>query len=577
MNKNIPESLAIDCMIEKISQKFFNRMKSDDKRKSKAFQYLCLSIICNLDLDSISEDDITDGDDDQRIDIIHIEKNSARGININIFDCTTSGGYSPKEISLLNNEGLSYIFLKDLREIRGLNNTKLKNKILYIRKHNKSVKCINIYYCIRDNVDENNSKLQREVDNIKNRYNSSLVTRYNNAKLSFQFFNSYKLFLKKQKNEEPLSGRKVIITYDRRNDDQIGFRFSNEEIPGIKGALVTISGQEIARLVNKYGDDLFEKNVRDEIRESKTNKDIIRFIETSAKEKQGKFWFLNNGITMVCDKIHEVGTSNNKLELFNPQIVNGQQTAFCLKEVYNRKKLGRNAKVICRIVETDNYEFAKEIAKTSNTQTKIDASDLISNDSKQVAISSFLASRGYFYKRKKGDVKLRSGFKKRITKKMLARVSMALINRKPTVARIAKTEKLFDEEYNRLFDCDPKELLLAFLIYKYCQKQARKQKRNVFIQTTNLHIASILWQILRLENIDFKQKVNSMIEHLEAKEYRILKYKKAIKILETIIKREAKRNRISFREYIKTKDFQSFLNTERLDGMILRQINRSKN
>jgi hypothetical protein len=380
--------------------------------------------------------------------------------------------------------------------------------------------------------------------------------------------------LKNQKNEEPLSSKKVIITYDR-HDDQTGFCFSNEEIPEIRGALVTINGLEIARLVNKYGDNLFEKNVRDEIKESKTNKDIIHFIENSAKEKQGKFWFLNNGITMICDKVQEIGTSNNKLELLNPQIVNGQQTAFCLKEVDDRGKLERNVKVICRIVETDNYEFAKEIAKTSNTQTKIDAGDLISNDSKQIAISSFLASRGYFYKRKKGGTKPRDGFKNRITKKMLAKVSMALINRKPTVARIATTGKLFDEEYDRLFDRDPKELLLASLIHKYCQKQARKQKRNVFIRTTVLHIASILWQILQSENENFKQKVDSMIGSLETKKDRILNYKKAIEILKAIIRREAKINRKPFAKYIETKDFQSFLNTEKLDSLISKEIHKA--
>lgn len=574
MSKNIPEAFVIDNLINKIGQSFFRSVRDDAERKGKSFQHLCLSIICKIDLDSISTNDITNGDDDQRIDIIHIERKSRRGFDVHIFDCTTSGGYSPNEISLLSNEGLSYIFVKSPQQIRALTNTKLKNRILDIRRVSRSVNSINVYYCIQDNIDEDDPKLKREVENIKRRYGSSLQTKYNNAEFNFHFFNSYKLFLKKQKNEEPLLDKEVIVTYNRQNDEEAAFRFSNEEIPGVRGALVTISGREIARLVNRYGDDLFEKNIRDEIKESKTNKDIIYFIETSAKEKQGKFWFLNNGITMVCDKVHEIGTSDNKLMLLNPQIVNGQQTAFCLKEVKNRNRLGRNAKVICRIVETDNYEFAKEIARTSNTQTKIDASDLISNDSKQVAISSFLIPRGYFYKRKKGDIKPKDGFKKRITKKILAKVSMALINRKPTVARIATTEKLFDDEYDKLFDCNPKELLAAFLIYKYCRKQSRKQNRSIFIRTTDLHTASILWQILQRDNPRFKQEIDIMIEHLEDKKHRIPRYRKAIEILTRITTQEARRKRISFREYIKTKDFQTFLNTEDLDRLILVEISR---
>lgn len=569
MNKNIPEAFVIGSLVEEIGRKFFNNIRDSKERKGKSFEHLCLSIICNIDQGSIDANDITGGDGDLRIDAIHIEKDSEGGENINIFDCTTSGGHSPSEISLLSNEGLSYIFEKSPTDIKALTNTKLRNKILYINKHSRIVKSIDVSYCVFNNEDENGN-LTKKIESVKKRYEGKLKTKYNNPRFDFHLVNSYKLFLKKQNNEEPLSREKTIVAYDKPGT----FCFANEEIPDIKGSLVTISGLEIARLVNRYGDNLFEKNIRDKLK-SKTNKDITNFIEDSAREEQAKFWFLNNGITMTCNRVLEVqDRGQDKLELTNPQIVNGQQTAFCLQEVKNRNRLRRNVKVICRIVQTESYEFAKEIAKTSNTQSKIDAGDLISNDPKQIAISDFLAARGYFYRRKKGVNKSSGVFKKLIAKKVLARVSMALINRKPSVARRNEKEKLFYREYTKVFDHDPRELLLASLVYKYCQKLTKKYKKNTFGRKTAFHLASILWQILHLENNDLEDKIDLIIETLEREDYRILKYKKAIKTLKKIIRREAKLNKASPSTYIQKKEFQTFLNAERSDRLISMEIHK---
>jgi hypothetical protein len=52
------------------------------------------------------------------------------------------------------------------------------------------------------------------------------------------------------------------------------------------------------------------------------------------KEKPERFWYYNNGITIVCDRatrIQERG--KDRLRIENPQIINGQQTTRVLAEV----------------------------------------------------------------------------------------------------------------------------------------------------------------------------------------------------------------------------------------------------
>jgi hypothetical protein len=76
-------------------------------------------------------------------------------------------------------------------------------------------------------------------------------------------------------------------------------------------------------IVNESGDlqkNIFECNVRD----YHGNVEVNQSIEITLKSVDEDFWWLNNGITIICSNFRLTG---NELTIEDPQIVNGLQTS----------------------------------------------------------------------------------------------------------------------------------------------------------------------------------------------------------------------------------------------------------
>src|SRR5690606_33247329 len=94
-----------------------------------------------------------------------------------------------------------------------------------------------------------------------------------------------------------------------------------------KGLIGTVRGDEIVRLITdpnfpqEVDDTLFEDNIRLYLGEAnEINRNIL---STALSEKNSQFWYLNNGITIVCDRMdYQPRSANPKVRMINPQIVN---------------------------------------------------------------------------------------------------------------------------------------------------------------------------------------------------------------------------------------------------------------
>ena len=82
-------------------------------------------------------------------------------------------------------------------------------------------------------------------------------------------------------------------------------------------------GDKVGKLYGDTGVRIFAANIRGYL-DSKTsaNREMEKTLETEAK----KFFYLNNGVTISCDKIDDREIDQNVLILRRPQIINGQQT-----------------------------------------------------------------------------------------------------------------------------------------------------------------------------------------------------------------------------------------------------------
>lgn len=117
------------------------------------------------------------------------------------------------------------------------------------------------------------------------------------------------------------------------------------------------------------------------------------------------FWYLHNGITIVCDDFAE---RERKATLTNPSVINGAQTLYAINHSpleYSQALVG--TRVIVRGKHSDNPaeddEWLQKIIRGVNTQNRVQESDFRSNEPEQILLQSKFRDLRVFYERKRGE------------------------------------------------------------------------------------------------------------------------------------------------------------------------------
>lgn len=177
---------------------------------------------------------------------------------------------------------------------------------------------------------------------------------------------------------------------------------------------------EIARVMSKYKNSILRYNPRNYLGLTKNivNKDIRASV--LAKD-HNDFALLNNGITILADAqaftTYSGRENTGKLELTNPQIINGGQTAYTLSEIYESKDKNSNEvfkekEVLLRVIVLkpnpysvqDNNAFIQSISSSTNMQTQIKNADRNSSITQFINMQEEIYLKyGYFLELKSGE------------------------------------------------------------------------------------------------------------------------------------------------------------------------------
>ena len=176
--------------------------------------------------------------------------------------------------------------------------------------------------------------------------------------------------------------------------------------------VASINAASLRQIYTKERRSLFNLNIRNYIGETRTNKGIIE----SAKESPGLFYFYNNGISAVAEKI-TADQENAKLKCKNFSIINGAQSVRSIVKAFDDTVQESNAikdlDVLIRITEVPFLSdpkyggtFLDKITTFNNTQNVVKAFDFRSNDDVQIFLSNFFKKiaykgRHYYYKNKR--------------------------------------------------------------------------------------------------------------------------------------------------------------------------------
>ena len=494
---------------------------------STAFEWLVLEAILSLNEYEI-EDAITDGAMDGGIDAIHIVDR-----DVHIFNLKYTESFEKTYSHFPGNEidkilvTMERIYGKNMTEqdVNGI----LWEKILEVWDlFDKGPLNFKYYLC---------SNKQEPVEHAKRKFQNTL-DKY--RRVEYFYYDQERLV------------SKILEKKYRKIDGKIRFvdnqYFDRSDGP-LKGIVATVATTDLIDLIKdpdnpqEMIEDVFNDNIRVYLRlKNRINQGIY---DTAVSDDNFVFWYLNNGITILCDECnYNPNTRAPLVQLRNLQIVNGGQTTHALFQAYLKdpNKL-RNVLVLVRICETKkDYRIGERISETTNSQTPIRTRDLHANDRIQKKLEDQFKSLGYFYERKRNQHQDEPK-DRRLDNELLAQIYLAYYI---DMASEAKNQKriVFGDKYDEIFDeneITASKMLKPYKVFiplERMKKEIQKKKRGkepvnekeAFISRATFHLLNVVKIIEEKENLnlDDDKNIHSAIQ-------------KSISYVSEIVKSEAKK------------------------------------
>lgn len=157
---------------------------------------------------------------------------------------------------------------------------------------------------------------------------------------------------------------------------------------------------DLVALHQSYGKNLYERNIRYFLGSSKS--DVNKAIKTTLQDAPIDFFYLNNGITAVCDQIDPKANKNGakKFKVRGLSIINGAQTVASAAEFVRQHpdKSIDDAKVMLTLIKASaDGQFGKSVTKARNHQNPVQPTNFASLDENQERLRQEIAHFGFDY------------------------------------------------------------------------------------------------------------------------------------------------------------------------------------
>jgi hypothetical protein len=158
----------------------------------------------------------------------------------------------------------------------------------------------------------------------------------------------------------------------------------------------------------QFGQSLYHRNLRGFKGSTDVNEAIVR----TARSAPDHFWYFNNGITILCEKLSKqpLGGSNRDSGVFECEgasVVNGAQTVgSIISAIDGGSNEFQRARVLVKIIDLERVPptFAAELTRAANTQNRIEKRDFAALDPEQDRLKTeLLLECEKFYAYKTGD------------------------------------------------------------------------------------------------------------------------------------------------------------------------------
>jgi len=198
----------------------------------------------------------------------------------------------------------------------------------------------------------------------------------------------------------------IASTRDAQIDLSINLRnWGSYQEAGCVSYYGTASAQEVVKWYQDHGDLLFSRNIRGALVGTDVNDGIV----ITARDDPSRFWFFNNGITVIAETFEQAPFINQKSGNFNfkrANVINGAQTVSSLsRAALGEPSLLESADVFVRFVTLDDPagEFARLVTRRTNTQNRVGGREFVALDPEQERLRMEFAVSGLRYAYRSGE------------------------------------------------------------------------------------------------------------------------------------------------------------------------------
>ncbi|ARV15369.1 AIPR family protein [Polaribacter sp. SA4-12] len=528
----------IDQGIDELSDTFKKNehLKKQDKNGKKSFSFLLWFLnryLPNNDLSDF-ENLITEGNDDSSCDLIFTNKDQ---LGKEIYYVVQAKWFAKsninkaKEITKEVKACLSdfRLILSGKKESEHNENFNVQyRKFIDHKKNNGKVKFVFLALCNGD----------IDINEHINDFKSPLV--------SFEFIDFFKL--KQQFVEIEYKGVKTHnpIETPYIPKSEFNLEFEKEQVISIEkphpSNIFLVKPKEIYNLFDKYGQSLFYKNIRNPLPNSMFNEGIKNTILTESVN----FWYFNNGITAITDKIEYFHKDSTNVKIKGIQVINGAQTVFSIYEAYKnasdneREKMDEYGLITLRTVTTGGDNFDLKVTRYTNSQNPISERDFHSNDEVQKRLQfDFLKHSNVWYETRRGEFRKKIKGISKLTNEALGQNYLAYFINDPFNAKQSKklifvSEKLKPNGlYELIFNKDTKydDMLISYHLNLLVDRKRKAIKKEIdgidttvkltsdqestleydFIQYANFEIMALFKLLFYKTNEDNLKAINGKV------------------------------------------------------------------
>ncbi|MDO7021439.1 AIPR family protein, partial [Brachyspira innocens] len=317
--------------------------------------------------------DITDGPDDNMIDIFNINTKNKNNI-INIFQVKYKTE-SNLNTTIQSNDIESFLNKIEKVFIRGdIDNIRFNNYLLAKYNEYKDLEKsshIRFNLFLVTNGNDISEYDKKEIDKFEKR----------NHLFKVKVINDFNFFITKIHNSED-----SIYKMTLESQEHLTIKDS------IISYVVNVKTYEICSLYEKYGEHILDENVRKRIKSQLNNK-----IKKSIVDEPKMFWYKNNGISIICKRAEIIPLGGmTTIELEEPYIINGGQTTTTLYNIFKKdrnNKIFYDSSILVRIYQTTQQDLIDKIVIGTNQQNKITEYDLRSKNENLKKLKIFFESK----------------------------------------------------------------------------------------------------------------------------------------------------------------------------------------